>query len=133
MDDAPGALGAGACLADDMGLGKTVQALALILARASQGPTLILAPTSVCINWLEEAQRFAPTLNIYQFGTGDRQEMLDTAGPFDLIVCSYGLLQTERSFNAKKLPYAVADEAQAIKNALTSAQKLRWLCRRILN
>jgi len=75
--------GAGACLADDMGLGKTVQALALILARASQGPTLILAPTSVCINWLEEAQRFAPTLNIYQFGTGDRQEMLDAAGPFD--------------------------------------------------
>ncbi len=60
--------GAGACLADDMGLGKTVQALALILSRAPQGPTLILAPTSVCINWLEECQRFAPTLNAHQFG-----------------------------------------------------------------
>jgi len=46
--------GAGACLADDMGLGKTVQALALILSRAPQGPTLILAPTSVCINWLKK-------------------------------------------------------------------------------
>jgi hypothetical protein len=53
--------GAGACLADDMGLGKTVQALALILARASEGATLILAPTSVCMNWLEETQRLAPT------------------------------------------------------------------------
>ncbi|MDD5632590.1 MAG: DEAD/DEAH box helicase, partial [Methylococcales bacterium] len=82
--------GAGACLADDMGLGKTVQALALILARAPQGPTLILAPTSVCINWLEECQRFAPTLNVHQFGSGDRQDMLDAAGPFDLMVCSYG-------------------------------------------
>ncbi|MEI7994372.1 MAG: DEAD/DEAH box helicase, partial [Methylococcaceae bacterium] len=94
--------GAGACLADDMGLGKTVQALALILARAPQGPTLILAPTSVCINWLEECQRFAPTLNVHQFGSGDRQDMLDAAGPFDLMVCSYGLLQTEAERLAQK-------------------------------
>jgi SNF2 family DNA or RNA helicase len=116
--------GAGACLADDMGLGKTIQALALILSRAPKGPTLILAPTSVCINWLEEAQRFAPTLNAYQFGIGDRQEMLDNAGPFDLIVCSYGLLQTEADRLAlKKWHTLVADEAQAIKNALTKRSK----------
>ena len=116
--------GAGACLADDMGLGKTVQALALILSRAPQGPTLILAPTSVCINWLEECQRFAPTLNVHQFGSGDRQEMLDAAGPFDLIVCSYGLLQTEAERLAQKHWHTlVADEAQAIKNALTKRSK----------
>ena len=116
--------GAGACLADDMGLGKTVQALALILARAPQGPTLILAPTSVCINWLEESQRFAPTLNVRQFGAGDRQEMLDAAGPFDLIVCSYGLLQIEAErLSQKNWHTLVADEAQAIKNALTKRSK----------
>ena len=116
--------GAGACLADDMGLGKTVQALALILARAPQGPTLILAPTSVCINWLEECQRFAPTLNVHQFGSGDRQDMLDAAGPFDLMVCSYGLLQTEAERLAQKNWHTlVADEAQAIKNALTKRSK----------
>ena len=116
--------GAGACLADDMGLGKTVQALALILSRAPQGPALILAPTSVCINWLEECQRFAPTLNVHQFGTGDRQDMLDAAGPFDLIVCSYGLLQTEGERLAQKQWHTlVADEAQAIKNALTKRSK----------
>lgn len=116
--------GAGACLADDMGLGKTVQALALILSRAPQGPTLILAPTSVCINWLEEIQRFAPTLNAHQFGPGDRQAMLDAAGPFDVMVCSYGLLQTEGERLAQKLWHTlVADEAQAIKNTLTKRSK----------
>jgi len=116
--------GAGACLADDMGLGKTVQALALILSRAPDGPTLILAPTSVCINWLEECQRFAPTLNTHQFGHGDRQDMLDAAGPFDLIVCSYGLLQTEAErLTQKNWHTLVADEAQAIKNALTKRSK----------
>ncbi len=116
--------GAGACLADDMGLGKTIQAIALILARAPQGPTLILAPTSVCINWLEEVERFAPTLNVYQFGAGDRQEMVDNAGPFDLIVSSYGLLQTEADrLVTKRWHTLVADEAHAIKNALTKRSK----------
>jgi SNF2 family DNA or RNA helicase len=116
--------GAGACLADDMGLGKTIQALALILSRASTGPTLILAPTSVCMNWLEESSRFTPTLNVQQFGSGDRQQMLDNAGAFDLIVCSYGLLQSEgERLAAKKWHTLVADEAQAIKNALTKRSK----------
>ncbi len=117
-------LGAGACLADDMGLGKTVQALALILSRAPEGPTLILAPTSVCNNWLEETQRFAPTLKARYFGIGDRQQQIDDAGPFDLVVCSYGLLQTEsEKLIAKQWHTIVADEAQAIKNTLTKRSK----------
>lgn len=116
--------GAGACLADDMGLGKTIQALALILSRAKDGPTLILAPTSVCMNWLEESERFTPTLKVQQFGLGDRQKMLEEAAAFDLIVCSYGLLQTEGERLAKKQWHTiVADEAQAIKNMQTKRSK----------
>ena len=116
--------GAGACLADDMGLGKTVQALALILSRAPAGPTLVLAPTSVCGNWLEEAGRFAPTLRALRFGPGDRAAMLDEAGPFDLIVASYGLLQSEgERLAGVHWQTIVADEAQAFKNALTKRSK----------
>ncbi|MBK1716379.1 DEAD/DEAH box helicase [Thiocystis violacea] len=112
--------GAGACLADDMGLGKTVQALALILSRAPEGPTLVLAPMSVCSNWVTEANRFAPTLNPKRFGEGDRDRMLESAGPFDLIVCSYGLLQTQgERLAGVAWSTIVADEAQAFKNALT--------------
>jgi SNF2 family DNA or RNA helicase len=52
------------CLADDMGLGKTLQALAVMLARGPAGrPCVVIAPTSVCGNWLAEIQRFAPSLN----------------------------------------------------------------------
>ncbi len=117
-------IGAGACLADDMGLGKTVQALALILSRAADGPTLIIAPTSVCNNWLEEAQRFAPTLNAMYFGTGNRQQLLADAGALDLVVCSYGLLQTEAEMLIEKTWHTiVADEAQAIKNPQTQRSK----------
>ena len=112
--------GAGACLADDMGLGKTLQALALLLTRAPDGPALVLAPTSVCGNWMEESHRFAPTLNTHLFGPGDRSAMLQQAGPFDLIICSYGLLQSEgEAFAEVQWHTIVADEAQAFKNPHT--------------
>ncbi|MBK5966856.1 helicase SNF2 [Thiocystis minor] len=112
--------GAGACLADDMGLGKTVQALAMILARAPEGPTLVLAPMSVCSNWVSEARRFAPTLQPKRFGEGDRERMLESAGPFDLIISTYGLLQTEgERLAGVNWSTIVADEAQAFKNAQT--------------
>ncbi|MCA9211606.1 MAG: DEAD/DEAH box helicase, partial [Planctomycetales bacterium] len=114
------AWGAGGCLADDMGLGKTIQALALLLHRATGGPALVVAPTSVAFNWLNEAQRFAPTLNVRIFGEGDRAAFFKKLGPRDVVVCSYGLLHKE----AKRLQEpawhtVVLDEAQAIKNMAT--------------
>jgi SNF2 family DNA or RNA helicase len=112
--------GVGACLADDMGLGKTLQALALILTRAAAGPTLVVAPTSVCMNWEAETARFAPTLTVRVFGPGDREKFLDSMQPFDLVVCSYGLLQQESELLAKtRWETVVLDEAQAIKNMAT--------------
>lgn len=114
----------GACLADDMGLGKTVQALAAILLRAGNGPTLVIAPTSVLMNWTDEAARFAPTLQVLSFGPGNRQEMLDGLQPFDLVVSSYGLLQSEgEKLAAVQWQTIVLDEAQAIKNMATKRSK----------
>ncbi|MFT5433555.1 MAG: SNF2 family DNA or RNA helicase, partial [Myxococcota bacterium] len=117
-------LGAGACLADDMGLGKTMQTLGLLLHRTTGGPALVIAPTSVCRGWLEEAWRFAPTLNMHLYGDGDREKMLAEAGPGDVVVCSYGLLQTSgEALSDIEWHTLVLDEAQAIKNRETKRHK----------
>ncbi|HPW58463.1 MAG TPA: DEAD/DEAH box helicase [Candidatus Rifleibacterium sp.] len=114
-------LGMGACLADDMGLGKTVEALALLLSRAADGPAFVLAPTSVCMNWYNETRRFAPTLNPVLFAQSDRRETIRNLAPYDLVICSYGVLQNEiEAIAAVNWSTIVLDEAQAIKNMATN-------------
>lgn len=116
------AWGVGACLADDMGLGKTVQALSLILSQASAGPSLVVAPTSVCMNWQSEAARFAPVLNVRVLGGGDREKIISALRPMDLLICSYALLQQESVGELLTEPVwqtIVLDEAQLIKNPAT--------------
>jgi len=116
-------LGLGACLADDMGLGKTIQILALILARVTEGhgPTLVVAPTSVCGNWLAEIQRFAPSLNAIDYTGKQRAAQLaalsNEASSESVVVCSYTLLQQDQAeLSATSWGMVVLDEAQFIKN-----------------
>jgi superfamily II DNA or RNA helicase len=113
--------GMGGCLADDMGLGKTLQALGVLLERAAGGAALVIAPTSVCGNWLAETQRFAPTLNarIYaEASDSEREELVSSVGPQDLLIVSYTLLQlAQERFAGRTWHTLIVDEAQAIKNA----------------
>jgi superfamily II DNA or RNA helicase len=119
------AAGFGACLADDMGLGKTVQTVALLIERSALGPALVLAPTSVCGNWLAECEAFAPALQprLYADAT-DREALLQAAGPGDVIVASYALAQIDAErFATRRWASLVLDEAQALKNAATKRAK----------
>ncbi|RKH44258.1 DEAD/DEAH box helicase [Corallococcus sp. AB050B] len=119
--------GAGACLADDMGLGKTVQALALLLSRAADGPALVVAPTSLRGNWVRETARFAPSLRVHVWQDGDRQSLPSVLGPRDLLIISYGLLAQDAAKLADvTFATLVVDEAQAVKNPDTArARALR--------
>jgi len=116
--------GAGACLADDMGLGKTVQALAILLYRAKKGAALVVCPASVVANWVSETNRFAPTLNVLLLTNDNRKQTLEKADAFDLVITTYGLLQSEEKlFAEQKWATVVLDEAHVIKNYQTKTSK----------
>lgn len=116
--------GLGGILADDMGLGKTLQVLAFLLAEkeSTTNPSLVIVPTSLVYNWLQEAERFAPELKvlIVEGTPKERQaQLLDISG-WDLVVTSYPVLRRDIEYYASlEFSYCFLDEAQHIKNPET--------------
>ena len=115
------AWGAGACLADDMGLGKTLQSLAFILSKASEGPSLVVAPKSIIPNWDIEAAKFTPSLRVIVLNNENkRQDVINAAGPNDLVLATYGVLGTEaKALASREWNVVCLDEAHQIKNRNT--------------
>ena len=102
----------GACLADDMGLGKTRQILALLLQRAGLGPALVVAPASVCTNWLTgDGALVAGFLNVIP-------ATLRKVGYAAVVVASYDYAARHaKELTQSKWATIVYDEAQYLKNA----------------
>lgn len=117
--------GAGACLADDMGLGKTVQTIAMLCRQAPHGAALIVAPASVVPNWKAEFERFAPALQVAMLSdAANRAELIATAASQDVVLITYGLLNTETTaLTEKHWKTIVLDEAHSIKNKETKISK----------
>jgi hypothetical protein len=127
-------------LADEMGLGKTVQTICLLEhLRINYGtfPVLILAPSSVCQNWIEELNRWAPKMqHVLYGGSIDARDNLTTYELFNknlekpsshrrekliknhVIVTSYAILAKDRNV-LKNIPWQVivVDEAHRLKGA----------------
>lgn len=115
-------------LADEMGLGKTLQTLAwLQLERVEPGardlPALIVCPTSLVENWIEEGERFTPDLRFVNLtGTAARRDQVwEEEGPeADVWVTSYAVVQRDLArYVRSPVSALVLDEAQHIKNHQT--------------
>jgi superfamily II DNA or RNA helicase len=100
----------GAVLADDMGLGKTIQALCCLQAKSR---VLVVAPRSVVHNWIDEIERFRPSLSHALYHGVRRQIDADV----DVVVTTYSLLRNDiEALEAVHWDAVVLDEAQTIKN-----------------
>ncbi|WP_217490999.1 DEAD/DEAH box helicase [Candidatus Odyssella thessalonicensis] len=115
-------------LADDMGLGKTVQALSHILKEKESGrmdkPILVVAPTSLMVNWRHEAAKYAPELKVLTLHGQERKDLFDQIHSHDLILTTYPLLSRDKEFLIKhEFHMLILDEAQVIKNPNTMAHR----------
>jgi len=115
-------------LADDMGLGKTVQTLAHLLtekeAGRAQGPSLVVAPTSLMHTWRAEAARFAPDLEVLVLHGKERKARFGEIPEHDLVLTTYPLvLRDVEVLKRHTYHLLVLDEAQYVKNPRTGAFK----------
>jgi superfamily II DNA or RNA helicase len=122
--------GLGGVLADDMGLGKTVQVLALLAVEKSRGnlrdPALVISPTSLTTNWVNEIAKFAPELKVLVLHGPGRRQNFAAIAQYDVILTTYPLIARDHEvLLSREWHMAILDEAQTIKNPV--AATTRWL------
>ncbi|WP_323142504.1 DEAD/DEAH box helicase [Massilia phyllosphaerae] len=116
----------GGILADDMGLGKTVQTIAHILTEKEAGrltaPALVIAPTSLMANWMEESARFAPDLKVLLLQGKERMDLFDQIDQADIVLTTYALLpRDEEKLREHEYHLVILDESHYIKNTRSKA------------
>jgi len=116
----------GGILADDMGLGKTLQTLAHILSEKNAGrldrPCMVVMPTSLIPNWLDEAAHFTPQLKVLALYGAGRKKHFERLAEYDLVLTTYALLPKDvERLKAQPLHVLILDEAQYIKNPTSKA------------
>ena len=122
----------GGILADDMGLGKTVQMLSIIAGYVDENEdrraSIVICPSSLTLNWQNEAQKFTNKLKtlVIRGNATEREKQISKANEYDLIITSYDLLKRDIEVykeNKYKFRFAIADEAQYLKNSNTQNAK----------
>ena len=135
----------GGILADDMGLGKTIQILSVILDYVNnysikneviegqeslnkKKPSLVIAPSSLTLNWKNEAKKFAKDIRVLVIrgNLQERKHLIEEIPSYDLVITSYDLLKRDIDMYKEKdytFRFIVADEAQYLKNSNTQNAK----------
>ena len=126
----------GGILADDMGLGKTLQAICYITGKKQRqeeehNQFLIVCPSSIIYNWMDEINNFAPDLKcqVVAGNPNERYHMIENSGEYDILITSYPLIRRDVQYY-KKITFNTIflDEAQFIKNAASlNAQCVKQL------
>lgn len=121
----------GGCLADDMGLGKTIQTLAMLqkmkeedAQQEKHSTSLIVMPTSLIYNWLNEAKKFTPALKILSHTGTNRNKEISRFGKYDVVITTYGVTRVDADLlQGFYFNYIILDESQNIKNPSSKSFK----------
>ena len=119
-------LGFGGILADDMGLGKTLEVIAFVMSEKRDKPVLVVTPSALTYNWLNEINKFAPyaTAVIIDGNKEERAGLLKEISNRDFVITSYPLIRRDVDlYSELEFSYMFIDESQHIKNPDTMNAK----------
>ncbi|MFA5564638.1 MAG: DEAD/DEAH box helicase [Acidimicrobiia bacterium] len=105
-------------LGDEMGLGKTLEALAVACHLSVLGKThvLVVAPTSVLVNWLHETTKHTHLRSFRLHGPNRNAQTKAWMEDGGLAITTYGTLGALLIPKHFKLSLLVVDEAHYVKN-----------------
>ncbi len=109
----------GGILADDMGLGKTLEVISFISTLEITKPILIVTPTSLIFNWINEFNKFLPSKKIIPiYGKEETRKNTIALMQNEIYITSYDTLRNDlESYKDKEFELIILDEAQFIKNS----------------
>ena len=94
----------------------------------SKRASLVVSPSSLTLNWQNEANKFASDLKtlVIRGTLTERKKQIKEIENYDLVITSYDLLKRDIEYYEEKnytFRYIVADEAQYLKNSHTQNAK----------
>lgn len=122
--------GFGGILADEMGLGKSIQLIYFIkeiLKEKKDAKILIVAPTSLVYNWVNEFDKFGKELKYREFAENKniRLQELTHIDDINVLITTYGLLRRDKElYKEINFELIAIDEAQNIKNVNAQMTKV---------
>ena len=86
--------------------------------------SLLVVPTSLIYNWINEAKKFTPTLKVFVHIGQARIKENEHFEKYDLIISTYGTVRNDEAlFINFRFNYIILDESQNIKNPHSQVSK----------
>jgi len=85
---------------------------------------LIVMPTSLIHNWVNEIEKFTPDIKTYVYSGSRRDKNIEKFSNYDLVLTSYGIIRNDiEILRDYDFHFLFLDESQVIKNPLSKTYK----------